>query len=487
MRRLTTERAAGLIVVLLLFAMASRVSVDPDMWWHIRLGEQSVLTGDSVYIDSFSHTQYGAVHKNHSWLGQVVMVGFWSLGGHLGMTLYVSALAVAGMAFVYFAGRGSIYMQGFALVLGGACAAAFWSPRPQMFTFLFTALLLYLLQKPKRDGRAPFWTLPLIMWLWANSHGGYIVGYLIIGAFLLGEWLNGRFRREQLAAAQIRRLCGFTVLSLALAPINPLGFDVFLAPFETFGISGMRDYIQEWKSPDFTQPVAWSFVILVVAFLVGGWTSRLRIGYGELLLAGGAFVMALYSARHLSLFAIAAVPVITTSFDTVLRRKGWTIADREEETPKRLALNAALIAAVALGTFARVAYVSSPDTVDQSLALNYPAAAVDFLKASGLEGNLFNSYNWGGYLIFALPEYPVFIDGRTDLHRDALGEYTAAAFGTSVFPEVFARHNIAVVLIESDGPLALRLDADKSWERVYRDRVASVYAPLAAQTGDNDS
>ena len=107
-----------------------------------------------------SHTRAGMVHRNHSWLAQIVMVAGWRLAGHLGLTLFVSLLATGGMFFLYRAGAGSIYMQGFVLVIGAACAAAFWSPRPQMFTFLFSAFLLYLLFDLKRNGRDRLWLLP---------------------------------------------------------------------------------------------------------------------------------------------------------------------------------------------------------------------------------------------------------------------------------------------------------------------------------------
>ena len=68
LRQLTTERAAVVIVHLLLLAMASRVAIDSDMWWHLRLGRQVYETGDFVYADSYSHTRAGKLHKNHSGL-----------------------------------------------------------------------------------------------------------------------------------------------------------------------------------------------------------------------------------------------------------------------------------------------------------------------------------------------------------------------------------------------------------------------------------
>ena len=483
LQRLTTERAAAVILFLLLFAMASRAAVDPDMWWHIRLGQQSIETGEYVYADAFSHTQRGSIHKNHSWLAQIVIAHLWRLGGHLGMTVYVAILAMAGMVFVYRAGRGNVYAQCFVLVIGGACAAALWSPRPQMFTFLFAALLLYLLRRYKRNDRTKLSPLLILMWMWANLHGGYVVGYLFIGAILVGELLNRRLVGGGLDLPRLKRLAGVTLISLALLPLNPLGLDVYRAPIETLGTGGMRQYILEWQSPDFAQPVTWSFILLVLALLAVSWASRLNVDFSDLLLVAGAMCMALYSARHLSLFAIVAVPVITTQLADILERNGWTIPARNSESSLRTVLNLLLIVLVAVGTMAHVAYVASPETVKQALALNYPLGAVNFLRESERSGRLFNSYNWGGYLILNLPTHPVFIDGRADLHRDLLSDYAAAAFGTAGWADVFARHEIDIVVIEADGPLAWRLEETDNWRAVYRDDIASVYTKARIASG----
>ena len=480
LRRLTTERTAIIIVFLLLFAMASRVAVDPDMWWHIRLGQHIRETGESVYADPFSHTHTGVVHKNHSGLAQVLIYVCWSVGGHLGMTLFVSITAVGGMLLIHQAGRGSIYMQGFVLVLGAACASAFWSPRPQMFTFVLAATLLLLLKRLKRRGSAPLWLLPLLMWFWGNLHGGYIIGYVFIIAYVVGEWLNNvvGVNEPALAPNLIRRLCGVFLLSLLLLPLNPLGLSVFTVPFETVAISGLRSLIQEWQPPDFTQPITWSVVLLLALFLASVWASRLRFDVSEWLLVAGTLIMALHAGRNISLFAIATVPAVTTHLDDVLTRKGWTIRSRTRETPCRVALNLALISLVALGALAQVRYVSSANTVDNTLELNYPVSAVQYLNASNLEGNIFNSYNWGGYLISEAARFPVFIDGRTDLYRDFLAEYTAAAFGTPAWSDVLARHDIGIVLIETDGALAARLDTATDWQRAYRDAMSSIFVRL---------
>ena len=484
-RQLTTSRAATIIVFLLLFAMASRVSIDPDMWWHLRVGRQILSNGEIVYADSFSHTHRGDLHKNHSGLAQLVMVSLWSLGDHAGLTFYAALLATGGMACVYRAGRGTVYMQGFVLVLGAACAAAFWSPRPQMFTFFFSAVLLMLLHDLKRSGRDRLWLLPPLFWLWGNTHGGYFVGLLLITAFIVGETLNHILGTGEslLSRRHILKLTGLAALSLAVLPIHPLGFGVFAVPLETLGIGGLRSFIQEWKSPDFAQPYTWSFLLLLALLIAAVCSSRRRFDFTEWLLAGGTLAMALVSGRNLSLFALAAVPITTTHFDALMRRKGWHFPERSQEEPIRIILNLLLIAAVALGTFAHFAYVSDRETVKQAIALNFPAAAVEYLNAHNVTGKLFNSYNWGGYLMYNAPNFPVFIDGRADLYHQFLDEYHSAASGSNLWTAVFKRWDIAIALIETGSGLAERLDAADDWRREHRDQIASLYFKVETKAG----
>lgn len=476
LRRLSTERAAIAIAFMLLFAMASRVSVDPDMWWHLRLGEFILKTGQPVYTDTFSHTKAGMVHRNHSWLAQVVMFTAWRLAGHLGLTLFASLLATGGMFLLYRAGAGSIYMHGFVLVIGAACAAAFWSPRPQMFTFFFSAVLVYLLFKLKHNGRVRLWLLPPLLWIWGNCHGGFIIGFILIGAFALGEWINSRFALGESRVSQraIPKLLGIMLLSLALMPLNPLGLEVFAAPVDTIGIDGLRSYIQEWQSPDFSQTQSWGFILLLATLLVAVSASRRRLDATETILIIATLCLALISARNLSLFAVIATPVASIHINEALSRKRWLIPRRIRESPRRVAINLTLIMLVALGTIFHLQYVTSDTTIAKSMLLNYPVNAVRHLNASQLKGNLFNSYNWGGYLIFAAPQHPVFIDGRTDLHREFLDEIVAA-LGDDSWRRLFNQWDIGIALIESASHLAMQLDAAVDWRREYSDELASLF------------
>lgn len=476
-RRLTTERSAQIIVFLLLFAMAFRFSVDTDQWWHLRLGQQIVETGQSVYADAYSWTAAGKTHFNHSALAQVVLHVFWQIAGHAGLSFFTALTAVTGLYFVYRAGSGSIYMQGFILVLGATAGAVFWSPRPQMFSFFFAALLLWLLLDFKHRGRDRVWWIVPLMWLWGNAHGGFLFGYILIAAFIFGELLNALAKTgdKVIPIGGLRKLLLAVLLSVPILVINPLGASVYVTPFRTLFMPELRRFIVEWQAPDLTEPIAWGFSALIALVIAAVWSSRRRFDFTEWILLCGAGFMALTAARNVSLFAIAATPIATRHLDDILERAGWKIPRRTHESRRRLSVNALLVLLVAAGVVLRAAYIVDADAVHDHLTAALPVEAVQHLKSQNYEGNMFNSYNWGGYLIYHLPDYPVFVDGRTDLHGDLLNEYHRVSSAYPGWKAKLDQRRIGFVLIETDGALALALGADPDWRIEYQDVQASIF------------
>src|SRR5687768_2188924 len=122
MRQLTIERAAAIILFALLFALAARIPIDTDTWWHIRSGQYTLSQG-MIYADPFSFTKADEPWINHSWGAQIILYLVWQVAGNFGLSIYVAALATAGMYVVYRMSAGSVYLRAFALVMGAATAA----------------------------------------------------------------------------------------------------------------------------------------------------------------------------------------------------------------------------------------------------------------------------------------------------------------------------------------------------------------------------
>ncbi len=477
LNRLTTERSATIILFLLVFAMASRISVDTDLWWHLRSGQTIAETGQLIYPDPFSHTLTGVVHWNHSALSDALLYAIWRHSGFAGITVASAIVAVAGMFFLFVTCRGSAYPRAFLIVLGAATAAVFWSPRPQMLSFLLASVLLWILRDLKYNRRDRLLWIPPLQMIWCNAHGGFIIGYLLIGAFVLGEVLNSKLGTSDspLPFQYIRKLLLLSVASIPLLALNPLGIHAYGVPFSTIFMPELNRYIQEWQSPDFSQTRAWGFFLLLGLVLTTIFWSKRKLDFTEWFLVCGSAAMSLLAARNLALFAIVAVPVASDHLDDILQGLGWVIPFRDFESPVRGVVNLCLVISVSVGLAARLGHLLSSETISAGLKSALPVDAVEQLDSLELPGNMFNSYNWGGYLMFHAPQHPVFIDGRSDLYRSFLDEYYRIATAGGGWQQALDRWRIGFAVIESNSGLAEALASDQDWKTAFQDPLASIF------------
>ncbi len=477
MRRLTIQRSMIIILFALIFALATRVPLDTDTWWHIRSGEYT-LTRGMIYADPFSFTMQGQAWVNHSWGSQIVLYGVWQIAGSFGLAMFVSVLATAGMYFIYKMCEGNAYMRAFALILGAATAAVFWSPRPQMFSFFLSAVVLYLLYLYSRKQVDRLWLIPIIMGVWGNLHAGFSIGFIFMGGVIAGEILGRLFnpKGEYLAWRGIGKLILIALISVAALVVNPYGLKMLLVPFQTVSIGALRDYIQEWNSPNFQQRETWPFIALLLGVLGAAGASKRRINWTDFVLVSGTAFMGLLAGRNIAVFAVAATPVLTYHLDSILTERGWMLQTIQRVTPRMARINLILVIVVLLGALAKVLLVLTPKAVAADMRAYLPVGAVEYLQASSPPPNLFNSYNWGGYLIFALPGTPVFVDGRTDLYGDTfLTQYLQTAIGGDGWQDTLAQYDIHTVVIEKDSGLARRLRDTPGWTEMYSDDLASIF------------
>ena len=114
--------------------------------------------------------------------------------------------------------------------------------------------------------------------------------------------------------------------------------------------------------------------------------------------------------------------------------------------------------------------------VDTAQRAFLPVDVAEYIEAEQPQGPMLNSYNWGGYLMFALPEYPVYVDGRTDLYRDEfLTRYLQTAVASNDWQAVLDEDGINMVVVESQSGLALALHDEAGWTLAYEDEKAVVF------------
>jgi len=503
--RFTTRRLLVAILFVAIFAMAARVQVDTDTWWHLASGRWMVEHGQVLKHDPFSHTMLGKPRIQHGWLAQIVLYGLYTALGHAGLVLGVAVAVTLTFAFVFPLGEGSPYLRAFTTVLTAITSAVVWVARPQIVSFLLTAVFAYLLDRYKRRGRAPLWLLPLLTVLWVNCHGGFITAFILLGGYVVGEGLNRLigWRAENegtLSTRQIRTLVLVLLICLAVVVLNPQTYRMYTYPFHTVSIGVLRDFIQEWRSPDFhglhLHPFIWMLLLTLAAL---GFSGR-RVDFTDLGLVAGFAYMSLLAGRNIALFALLDGPVLARYGAPALSRLVGALQARSSGTSPdleafpaglsrgrarpplgtRLALlNWVLLGLVVVAALVKVVMPLSPAEREKAMASFLPVEAVRYVQQERLLGPMFNSYNWGGYLIWTLyPDYPVFVDGRTDLYDDPfLRSYLDVVLARENWRDVLARYNVRFVLVERDSTLARFLAADDGWQGRYADDRAVIFVP----------
>jgi len=191
--------------------------------------------------------------------------------------------------------------------------------------------------------------------------------------------------------------------------------------------------------------------------------------------------MSLLAGRNIALFARVTAPVIVrhgnTSLERWSERMGRRMMSRVAPAGRLYTvLNWVLLGLVVVAALVKISQPLSPAVNEEAQAKTLPVEAVTFLKQEQPAGPIFNSYNWGGYLIWELPEYPVFVDGRTDLYDDAfLREYLSLVFAQGNWEETLDKYGIKLVLIEPQSMMGQLLVERPGWEQVYLDEMATIF------------
>jgi hypothetical protein len=472
---LTFRKVFPIVLLLMIFVLAVRqsTSLDPDLWWHLKAGEEIVQSKGVPHVDDFSFTKNGSEWVAHEWLSEVLMYGAYRLTGIVGLVTIFSLLIVGIYWMVYRRCDGQPYCASLAVLMGAAAASPLFGIRPQMLTLLLAAIFISLLERFARDGnkRHLYW-LPPLMLLWVNLHAGFALGLALIGLYMIGVLLDGSWRK-------LKPLAIILCISVALVPLNPNGFRMFSYPYETLTSTSMAAFIEEWASPNFHKSMYLPLAILLFCtFAVLALTPK-RVQNGELFLLLVTAFGALRSVRHIPIFTLIAVPIFARYLWATISSRGWdswfTSTEQPPNTPK-LIINVALLLAVITLAFSRIwAFAHHQRTYE---GIRNPVAAVDFIKERNLPAPIYNKYGWGGYLIYRLyPEYRVYIDGRADVYGDQFfAEAMRAYDGLGDWPNSLDRFGINTVLIAPDAALASLLKNDSSkWKVVYEDDQSIIF------------
>jgi hypothetical protein len=450
-----------------------------------------------LMIDIYSFTRAGLSWINHSWLSQVGLFLLFQIGNYYALTVFVAFFAALSFFLIFRQMEGPVLLKAFVIILGAIVASSSWVARPELISLALTAGVSYFLYLYKWRRIDRIWWLVPIMALWSNLHGGYVIGFILILCMIIGEIVNhllGFIDDRILPYPRILKLILICVVSALAVLINPNGINTWLIPFQTVGVGALQKFIEEWASPDFhmlaQQPFIWMMLGCLAAI---GLSGRLLDGTDLVNLAIFSY-MGLVSRRNIGLVALVSSPILVRYLWPAI--EGWwariklswmsliskisfsqkLLTGNLDQKPKYGKLiNLCAVAVLLIAAIIRVYLAAEPGLVYTNSEKIFPVAAVEWIKTNHPEGRILNSYNWGGYLIWNLPQYPVFIDGRTDLFNDEIiGQWVKVVNADDGWQQILDNWDIHLILLEPYWTI-VKILPNNGWKVLYQDNSAILF------------
>ena len=423
---------------------------DSDLFWHVATG-RSTLELQLARQDTFSWTIAGRPVLTDQWLGDAILAAGFALGdwrGVLAIRVIAVTLLVTVITATALAARPGRPSVAIAAALPAIALSRFaWTDRPELLGLLCFAVLVPLLRGGVRE---LLLTIPLLF-VWAQLHGSYALGLVLVLASCAARALTERRERWRFAPIAAAAIVATLIGPSGLASWTSSGGH-FLAP---------PRYIAEEGVPDTTTVPGLLFAITLGIVVATALLSRWSVSVRELALLIPVLFVSLTALRYTPFFAIAAVPLLAERlFDPIARwrqQRKSIVDDRVRGAFIALAV-AALILAIA----------RADGRVDES---GYPRAA---LRAVPAGPGLLNRYEWGGWLMDAAPATPVFIDGRLfPFVPTVLDDYRAILNAHMGWEAVADRWGVRTMLVRPSDPIAIRAP-DRGWRVAYADAIAVV-------------
>ncbi len=468
------DRYMNLLNVSLHQHVYSAYCFEGDMWWHLSAGMQILSTHTWPTHDFHSFTAYGNPWIADEWLGEVLMAFVWGLGGMHALMILLVALAGSVVLLLYY----------YAYICSGSVKAAFvacalllplaflpFSMRPQILGYAFLIVTLISLERFRQGHRRALWVLPPLFLIWVNTHGTFVLGFVVLGVYWLAglrELHIGQIEAVQWAPGERRHILTIILACLLASIITPYGtrlaaYPIVMSTFQSLSIQ----VTVEFQPLNFGLFYGKWFLVLFFVFLLGQLVTRKKIRLVELILLLFAAAETILHARFMLLF----VPIFAPMLASVLAEWRWLRSAGPGR--ERYALNAVLMAA-ACGVI--VFFFPSRPRLQQAVELWSPVGAVRYLRENPVKGHMFDLDDWGGYLSEMLGQ-KVFIDGRADIYEPG---GVSADYLHIVYPQqktlfLLRKYDINACLIPPDFALATLLAALPNWKLVYRDSTSALF------------
>lgn len=487
--------------------LSQRLLGDADTGWHIRDGQQIVSTHTIPRTDSFSSTMSGKRWYAWEWLydaGIGVIYNSAGLNGVVFFSAFLIALTFTLLFRLQLAAGANLPLAILFLLLSASSSTIHFLARPHLVTWLCTVLWFRILDSTEasnHDGtpRNLYW-LPLLMVFWVNLHGGLIMGFVLLGVYLLAAVLENLttsdLHAKTRAGKRARALAAASVFCLLASFLNPYGYKLHAHVYGYLSNRFLMNHIEEFQSPNFHDLAPRCFVVLLLLALFTLSLSPRRARLSHVLLILFATSSALYAARNipissmlvtLTIAPLLSVWISDSSDRAEVSVRLRSLASRLRSFSERMAgmesrqhghLWPALVVLFSLWVCLHQGRLDTRPLMDVEFdAKRFPVAATDFIRTHNIEEPIFSRDSWGGYLIYRLyPQTKVVVDDRHDLYgEEFLKNYLKIIHVEPDWEKILDDWKVNLILLPANSALSSALKQTSNWKILYDDGVAIVF------------
>jgi hypothetical protein len=493
----------ALLAVLVFTPLSVRLLGDAGIGWHIRTGQQILATRTVPRVDPFSSSMGAKPWFAWEWLYELIVGELEPTLGLNGVVWFTAVLiaTVFALTFRFLIKRGTNVLVALALgLLAIGASMIHFLARPHVVSWLFTLIWFWILdasEKESLDGYAGrsrhwLWILPLLMLVWVNVHGGFLLGFALLGMFWLGavwSWLRAKEDRIEEALLKIRSrkrswdLLWLALLSAAASLANPYGWNLYGHVYSYLSNHFLMNHIEEFQSPNFHGVAERCFLVLLGVTLASLAVRSQRVRTDNLRTSGILTVLfavyaGLYASRNIPVSSVLLVMVVGPIVP--LGGLAGRFSQRMATIQSRLRGHWWAIFAIVV-TFliaANGGRAGSRTLMDAHFdPKRMPVEAVNYLEARSVEGPILSPDYWGGYLIYRLyPKQQVVVDDRHDFYgEEFFKSYLKLMQVERGWQDFLDERQISCLVLPRDAALTNILLEIGDWKPIYKDEVAIVF------------
>lgn len=488
--RLARRLIQGLVLAVVFVMALTKINPENDLWWQLQMGKD-IIEKHAFYLkDIYSHAAYGLTWTLHEWVPSVIFYAIYRWLGFNGL-IFLKASLVALVFWVVLAifnrQKINLYLSLVFLVIAALVnTRGQWAVMPTLFEYLFLVLAYWLIEVYRQGNFKIIWLLPVLALVWTQSHGSFFLLHFLIFALLLGDiltpWLGKKlafWRPEGPVLGPQKRKALWLVLgfSFLIVLLTPNSYVTYFYPFViSFGkfskfVNEYMSFSQVWRTSS-GDLIMRSSVWLFVAGLLILFFNYKRASLFDLLLFGGFSFLMFRAIRHIAIFALVDLLLITKYLSYSFQEYAGVL----RRTPLKDAL-------AVVGFLLFLSYYKT-NLVDLSLGVSYetfPKKAAEFITVhqAELSPELYNHYNVGGFLIWHLPKprFKVFVDGRLEMYENQIGDdFVEVAGAGQNWQQILDKYHINLAITGLDDLVAPLLFASEDWKIIYFDNEYAIFA-----------